>query len=41
LTPAAPAIFNAVTDAIGVRFCRLPLTPEMILKGLQEKKGTV
>ncbi len=40
LTPVAPAIFNGVYDAIGVRFGSLPLTPEMILKGLEDKKGS-
>lgn len=40
LTPVAPAIFNGVYDAIGVRFSSLPLTPEMVLKGLENKKGS-
>ena len=29
-----PAIVNAIYDATGVRFDRLPVTPEMILRGL-------
>ncbi|OLP45020.1 aldehyde dehydrogenase [Rhizobium oryziradicis] len=33
--PSAAAIANAVYDATGIRFRELPLTPEMILKGLQ------
>jgi 4-hydroxybenzoyl-CoA reductase subunit alpha len=37
LSPA-PAIVNAVYDAIGVDFMALPLTPEKILGALAEKK---
>lgn len=33
ITPA-PAIANAIYDAIGVRFTQLPITPEKILAGL-------
>ena len=33
----APAIANAIYDAIGVRIYDLPITPEKILKALQEK----
>jgi CO/xanthine dehydrogenase Mo-binding subunit len=33
-----PAIVNAIHDATGVRFDRLPITPEMILRGLDAKK---
>jgi CO/xanthine dehydrogenase Mo-binding subunit len=35
LTPVAPAIANAVADAIGVRVYDLPITPEKIVKALQ------
>jgi CO/xanthine dehydrogenase Mo-binding subunit len=35
----APAISNAVGDAIGVRIYDLPLTPEKIIKALNGKKG--
>lgn len=35
----APAIANAIFDAIGVRICDLPITPEKILKALKEKRG--
>jgi len=35
----APAIANAVFDAIGVRIYDLPLTPEKILKALREKRN--
>ena len=34
----APAIINAIYDAIGVRFKTLPVTPEKILRALDEKK---
>jgi 4-hydroxybenzoyl-CoA reductase subunit alpha len=32
----APAIINAIYDAIGVRFKSLPVTPEKVLKALQK-----
>jgi len=35
LTPAAPAVANAVADAIGVRIHELPLTPERVLEALE------
>jgi len=34
LTPAAPAVANAVADALGVRIHELPLTPERVLKAI-------
>jgi CO/xanthine dehydrogenase Mo-binding subunit len=34
----APAIVNAVYDAIGVQITDLPLTPEKVLKALEQKK---
>jgi hypothetical protein len=36
-TPIAPAIGNALYDAIGVRFYDLPLTQEKILRALKNK----
>jgi len=39
LVPTAPAIANAVYDAIGIRITDLPITPEKILTALKEKKG--
>jgi CO/xanthine dehydrogenase Mo-binding subunit len=32
ITPAAPAVANAVADALGMRVFELPLTPERVLK---------
>lgn len=37
LPPVAPAIGNAIYNAVGVRICDLPITPEKILKALREK----
>jgi len=34
----APAIVNAIYDAIGVRFTTLPVTPEKVLEALQRKQ---
>lgn len=38
IQPTAPAIFNAVYDAIGIRFTEMPLTPEKVLKAIKEKQ---
>ena len=38
LVPTAPAIVNAIYDAIGVRITSLPATPEKVLAGLAEKR---
>ncbi|MEC9488937.1 MAG: molybdopterin cofactor-binding domain-containing protein [Halanaerobium sp.] len=35
---AAPAIANAVYDAIGVRFCQLPITPSRVLAAMAEQE---
>jgi CO/xanthine dehydrogenase Mo-binding subunit len=35
--PTAPAIANAVYDAVGVRIRDLPITPEKVLRALKEK----
>ncbi|MBI2467573.1 MAG: molybdopterin-dependent oxidoreductase [Candidatus Rokubacteria bacterium] len=37
LLPVIPAIANAVYDAVGVRVDEVPITPEKILKALDEK----
>ena len=36
LVPTAPAIMNAIYDAIGVRIKTLPATPEKILQALRD-----
>ena len=36
--PIAPAISNAVTDAIGVRIFELPITAERVVNALKEAK---
>lgn len=38
ILPGAPAIANAIFDAIGVRITQLPITPEKILAALKAKK---
>lgn len=37
IVPTAPAIANAVFDAVGVRIRDLPLTPEKVLTALQDR----
>ena len=37
--PTAPAVANAIYDAIGVRIKDLPITPERILAAIREKQG--
>jgi len=39
LVPTAPAIGNAIRDAIGVRLYDLPLTPEKILAAIRRRKA--
>jgi len=39
LVPTAPAIANAIYDAIGVRITELPITPERVLDALKAKEG--
>ncbi len=38
LPPVMPAIANAVYNAVGVRVTDLPLTPEKILRGLEDRR---
>jgi len=38
LLPVIPAIANAVYDAIGVRMDQVPITPDMVLRGLELKR---
>ena len=37
LLPIMPAVANAVFDAVGVRVDQVPVTPELVLKGLEAK----
>jgi len=37
----APAIVNAINDAIGVRICSLPVTPEKILQALKKREAAI
>lgn len=39
MIPTAPAIVNAIYDAIGVRITGLPVTPEKILSGLKQMRN--
>jgi xanthine dehydrogenase molybdenum-binding subunit len=39
LVPTAPAIANAIYDAVGVRVRDLPITPERILAALRARRG--
>ena len=39
LVPTAPAIANAIYDAVGIRLRKLPMKPEMVLAALMEKEG--
>ncbi|HEY5671315.1 MAG TPA: molybdopterin cofactor-binding domain-containing protein, partial [Anaerolineales bacterium] len=39
LPPVAPAIANAIEDAVGVRIKDLPITAEKVLRALREKPG--
>ncbi|TFH07570.1 MAG: xanthine dehydrogenase family protein molybdopterin-binding subunit [Candidatus Atribacteria bacterium] len=39
LTPAAPAVANAVADALGVRIHQLPFTPKRVLAAMDAIRG--
>jgi len=39
LPPVAPAIANAIADAVGVRITDLPITAEKVLRALREKSA--
>jgi CO/xanthine dehydrogenase Mo-binding subunit len=39
LVPTAPAILNAIYDAVGVRLHSLPATPEAVLRALKEQQA--
>ena len=38
MNPTAPAITNAIYNAVGVRITDLPITPEKIVNSLKSKK---
>jgi len=40
LVPTAPAIANAIYDAVGIRLHHLPMTPEKVLAALRQKDET-
>jgi CO/xanthine dehydrogenase Mo-binding subunit len=40
LVPTAPAIANAIYDAVGVRLRALPMKPEAVLEAILAKQGT-
>lgn len=39
MVPTAAAIANAVYDAIGIRFTKLPITPERVLQAIKENRA--
>ncbi|MDP2726883.1 MAG: xanthine dehydrogenase family protein molybdopterin-binding subunit, partial [Dehalococcoidia bacterium] len=39
MLPTAPAIANALVDALGIRLKDLPLTPEKVLQAMDERTG--
>jgi CO/xanthine dehydrogenase Mo-binding subunit len=40
MVPTAPAIANAVYDAVGVRVQELPITPEKVLTAMATRPGS-
>jgi 4-hydroxybenzoyl-CoA reductase subunit alpha len=38
LLPILPAVANAITNATGIRFYSLPITPDRILEGIERKR---
>ncbi len=40
MVPTAPAVANAIEDAVGVRLTRLPVTPERLWRAMQEAART-
>jgi xanthine dehydrogenase molybdenum-binding subunit len=38
LNPVAAAVANAIYDAIGIRFTEVPITPEKVLKKINEHR---
>jgi len=40
MVPVLGSIANAIYDAVGVRMYELPITPQKILKALEEKESS-
>jgi CO/xanthine dehydrogenase Mo-binding subunit len=40
IPPARPAIGNAISRALGTHFLELPITPEKVLRALEQQKNT-
>jgi len=40
MVPVLGSIANAIYDAVGIRMTELPITPQKILKALEEKRLT-
>jgi CO/xanthine dehydrogenase Mo-binding subunit len=38
MLPVASAVANAIHDAVGVRITELPITPQRVLRALDEKR---
>ena len=38
IPPARPAIGNAISRAVGTHFLDLPITPEKVLRALEQQK---
>jgi nicotinate dehydrogenase large molybdopterin subunit len=38
--PCAPALASAIHNAVGVRMCRLPMTPERVLRALDDRDSS-
>ena len=39
MLPVASAVANAIEDAVGVRITRLPITPERVLRALEDRRA--
>ena len=39
MIPIAPAILNAIYNAIGIRITELPVTPEKLMKAIREAEA--
>jgi CO/xanthine dehydrogenase Mo-binding subunit len=39
MIPTAPAILNAIEDAVGIRLYEMPATPDKVLAALKAREG--